>query len=65
MLHVRPSQLIIAGDCAAFKEFFFSWCIAIENIRYDVDENIWPVSTRVTGCPPKNIFFHGCYFVFL
>ncbi len=58
MLHVRTSQLIIAGMCAVFKEI--SPCRAMENIRCDVEENLWP--DRMST---KKHLFHGCYFVFL
>ncbi len=40
MLHVRASHLIIAGD--RHSRIFFPWCMAMENIRCDVDENLWP-----------------------
>ncbi len=38
----RTSQLIIAGDVCGIQGDFFLRCMAMENIRCDVDENLWP-----------------------
>ncbi len=38
--------------------------MAVENIRCDVDENLWPDQQEWPGCLTIYIFFfHGCYFV--
>ncbi len=42
MLHVRTSQLIIAGDGCSIQGYVFPRCMAMEDIRCDVDENLWP-----------------------
>ncbi len=41
MLHLRTS-LIIAGDVCGIQGDFFPRWMAMQNIRCDVDENLWP-----------------------
>ncbi len=48
----------LKGMSAVFKEIF-PRCMAMENIRWDVDEYLWPDQ------PEWIFYFHGCYFVFL
>jgi len=66
MLHVRTSQLIIAGDACGIQGDF-SWCMAMENIRCDIDENLWPDQhpEQQAWMSSKNYFFMGVIFVYL
>ncbi len=68
MLHVRTSQLIIAGDGCGFEGYFFPRCMAMENIRCDVDENLWPDQREQQDVYQEYIFswmLFCNYFVFL
>ncbi len=38
--------------------------MVMENIRCDIDENLWPAKQERQGVHQES-FFHGCYFVFL
>ncbi len=62
MLHVRALQLIIAGDGCGIHIDFFPWCMAMENIRCDVDENLWPDQQEQQDVH-QEYFFHRYYFL--
>lgn len=63
----RSTGSDISIECHLHKDFLFSWCITKENIRYDVDENIWAdqqdVNENETVC--SLMIFFVCLFVLL
>ncbi len=64
MLHLRTSQLIIAGDGVAFKEIFFhgAWQWKTSDVMF---MKIFGLTNKSDRISTKNNVFNGWYFVFL
>ncbi len=57
---------IAADHCSVVRHSrrFFPRCMAMENIRCDVDENLWP-DQQERQVVHQDFIFHGCFFAFL
>ncbi len=64
MLNVRTSQLIIVGNgCSIQADFFPSaWQWKTSDVML---MKMFGLTNKSDSMSTKNIFFHGCYFVFL
>ncbi len=56
MLHLRTSQLIVTVDVCGIQGDF-PRCMAMENIRCDVDENLWPDQQERQDVHQEYFFF--------